>query len=94
MTWAELGVLAALGYLQRMGPWVLAGRTRMPPRLASWLRYVSPAAFATLLVSDIQRVTVATLAALAAAALVSWRTKNLGLAVLGAVGVSWVVLHV
>ncbi len=88
MTWLFLGALGLLGYLQRMLPWVLAERVALPPSLAAWLRYVAPAAFATLLVTDVHRLTMATGAALASAALVSWRTRNLGLAVFAALLVS------
>ena len=84
MTWLILGALGVLGYLQRMLPWVLAERTVLPPWLAAWLRYVAPAAFATLLVTDVQHWTWSTGAALLAAGLTSWRTRNLGLAVMAA----------
>lgn len=84
MTWLMLGALGLLGYLQRMLPWVLAERMALPPSLATWLRYVAPAAFATLFVTDVRRLTLATAMALAAAGLISWRTRNLGLAVLAA----------
>lgn len=87
MSWTDLIVLAALGYVQRSLPWVLAERIGLPGRVQEWLRYVAPAAFATIMVSDVSRASPQALVSLVAAAFVSWRTRNLGLAVLAAVAV-------
>lgn len=93
MTWLMLGALGLLGYLQRMLPWVLAERIALSPSLSTWLRYVAPAAFATLLVTDVRQLTLVSGIALAAAGLMSWRTRNLGLTVLAALVVSLIGRH-
>lgn len=87
MPWPLLAAIAVLGYLQRTVPWVLAGRTALPPGLTQWLRFVAPAAFAVLTVTDLARPAPASFIALGVSAAISWRTRNLGLAVLTAIAV-------
>ncbi len=84
MPWLWLLGLAAVGYTQRSVPWILARQIGIPPAVVNWLIYVAPAAFATLLVTDVGRLSPAAVASLIAAAAISWRTRNLGLAVFGA----------
>ncbi len=88
MTWTWLIILSALGYAQRTIPWAMSARFNLPGKVTVWLRYVGPAAFATLLVTDITKVTMPALLSLAVAGFISWRTRNLGLAVLAALAVN------
>ena len=88
MSWELLTVLAVMGYAQRSIPWVLAQRITIPQNVTRWLEYVAPAAFATLFVTDVTKLTLVSVAALLSAVIVAWRTKNLGLTVLIAMFVS------
>ncbi|NMP22382.1 AzlD domain-containing protein [Sulfobacillus harzensis] len=88
MPWSWLVIVGALGYAQRSLPWMLASRHPLPKAVVQWLRFVAPAAFATLMVEDLAHFTVPAMAAIVAAGLISWRTRNLGFAVVGALVVS------
>lgn len=91
MPWSWLIALAGLGYMQRAVPWGIASRAIIPPKVSRWLSYVPPAAFATLIVADVTVLTVPVCAALVAAALIAWRTHNLGFAVLSALVVGGIM---
>lgn len=84
LSWSWLIALAGLGYMQRAVPWGIASRAIVPPKLSLWLSYVPPAAFATLIVADVSVLTVPVCVSLAVAALIAWRTHNLGFTVLSA----------
>ncbi len=87
MPWAWILGIGLLGYLQRSVPWVFAGRQPMPPGMARWLSFVAPAAFTVLLVDSLHQLNGVTLLALAVAGLLSFRLRNLGVAVLAALAI-------
>jgi branched-subunit amino acid transport protein len=90
MPWTWLGALALLGWSQRSLPWFAASKVRFSPAVEKWFNYVSSAAFATFIVLDIRSVSPQTVVSLGAAAIVGWRTRNLGLVVAAALTVSLV----
>lgn len=87
MPWAWILVIGLLGYLQRSVPWVFAGRRPIPPGMARWLSFVAPAAFTVLMVDSVHQLNWITLLALAVAGWLSFRIRNLGVAVLAALAI-------
>lgn len=91
---ALLGV-AVISWLYRISFTALASETRLPPGLRARMDAISPAAFATLIATDVAGTPTTAIPgaviALFVAGVVAWRTHNHLIAVLSAV-VAWTVV--
>ena len=92
--WTLIAVLAVMSLAQRLVPWLILRRNSDEEKLNTLFGYFAIAAFATLMVENLPGLTFKYLVALAVAAVLSMKTKNVGMAVLAAMLVTVLISYI
>lgn len=88
IVWILIAVLAVMSLAQRLIPWLILRRNSDGDRLNRFFGYFAIAAFATLMVENLPGLNYQYAVALVMAAIISIKTKNVGMAVLAAMFVT------
>ena len=88
IVWILIAVLAVMSLAQRLIPWLILRRNSDGGKLNRFFGYFAIAAFATLMVENIPSLNYRYAVALVMAAIISIKTKNVGMAVLAAMFVT------